>query len=73
MNEDGIGTQDNNVFDASVKSIVNKGSSKVIALEIKEHGNLLIAEVSNQFLENIQLDIGNKCRVAIDKSRIVVF
>ncbi|MDW7731105.1 MAG: ABC transporter ATP-binding protein [Methanolobus sp.] len=73
MNEDRIGTQENNIFDASVKSIVNKGSSKVIALEIKEHRNLLIAEVANQFLENTQLDIGNECRLAIDKSRIVVF
>ncbi|KXS44393.1 MAG: molybdate ABC transporter, ATP-binding protein [Methanolobus sp. T82-4] len=69
---DGTGMQDENIFDATVKSIVNKGSSKVIVLKIKEHSNLIIAEVANQFLENTKLEAGDKCRVAIDKSRVVV-
>lgn len=72
LSDEDISTREN-VFNATVKSIVNKGSSKVIALEIKEHKNLLITEVANQFFENIQLDIGSKCRVVIDRSRIVLF
>lgn len=62
-----------NVFEAIVKSIVNKGSSKVIAFELHNYRNLLTAEMGNQFFENIDLNIGNSCLVKIPRDKIVVF
>ncbi|WYM77737.1 ABC transporter ATP-binding protein [Methanolobus sp. ZRKC2] len=73
VSEDENGKLGDNTFDASVKSIVNKGSSKVIAFQIKEHRNLLIAEVANQFFEDTRLDVGDICRITLDKNKIVVF
>lgn len=63
----------NNIFSASVKSIINKGSSRMIALEMPEHQNLLIAEVPNQLLENRDLNTGDECRILIDTRKIVLF
>lgn len=65
--------KDENTFEATVKSIVNKGSSKVIAFEIHNHRSLLIAEMGNQFFESIDLNIGNLCLVKMPREKIVIF
>ncbi|WP_406660489.1 ABC transporter ATP-binding protein [Methanolobus sp. ZRKC3] len=62
-----------NTFHASVKSIVNKGASKVLALEIAEHKKFLMAEIANQFFEDMDIKAGNKCLVRIEKNKIVIF
>jgi molybdate transport system ATP-binding protein len=64
---------DENTFHAYVKSVVNKGSSKTLALEIKEHSNLMTAEISDQFFENLSLKEDDKCLVRIERDRIVLF
>ena len=62
-----------NTFHACVKSVVNKGASRVLALEIKEHKNMLITEIANQFFEDVDLKTGDECLVRIEKGRIVIF
>jgi molybdate transport system ATP-binding protein len=62
-----------NTYQACVKSVVNKGASRVLALEIEEHENLLIAEIANQLFEDVDLKAGDKCLAMIEKSRIVIF
>ncbi|WP_321430053.1 ABC transporter ATP-binding protein [uncultured Methanolobus sp.] len=62
-----------NTFQACVKSIVNKGSSKALALEVKEQGNYLIAELGNQSFESMNLKIEDDCLVRIERDRIVLF
>jgi molybdate transport system ATP-binding protein len=66
-------TTDENTFKAIVKSIVNKGSSKVIAFELCSHQNILMAEMGNQMFENIDLSIGNSCLARMERKKIVVF
>ncbi len=65
--------KDENTFEATVKSIVNKGSSKVIAFELHDHRNLLTAEMGNQFFENTDFKIGNSFLVKMPREKIVVF
>jgi molybdate transport system ATP-binding protein len=65
--------KDENTLHACVKSMVNKGSSKTLALEIKEHENLMIAEISDQFFENLNLKEDDRCLVRIERDRIVLF
>jgi molybdate transport system ATP-binding protein len=62
-----------NTFHACVKSMVNKGSTKTLALEIKEHNNLMIAEISDQFFESLNLKENDRCLVRIERDRIVLF
>lgn len=62
-----------NTFTANVKSIVNKGASKILALEIAEHEKILIAELANQFFEDMNLKVGDDCFARIEKSKIVIF
>lgn len=62
-----------NTFHACVKSVVNKGASRVLALEIEEHENVLIAELANQFFEDMNLKVGDDCFARIEKSKIVIF
>lgn len=62
-----------NTFRARVKSMVNKGSSKVLALEVKEQSNYLIAELGNQSFENMDLKAEDDCLVRIERDRIVLF
>ncbi len=62
-----------NTIPATVKSIVNKGASKVLALKIAEHRNLLIAELANQFFEDFDIKVGDECLVKIVKGKIVIF
>ncbi|WMW21563.1 ABC transporter ATP-binding protein [Methanolobus mangrovi] len=62
-----------NTFHACVKSVVNKGASRVLALEIKEHKNMLIAEIANQFFEDVNFKAGDECLARIEKGRIVIF
>ncbi|MEZ5335605.1 MAG: ABC transporter ATP-binding protein [Methanolobus sp.] len=66
-------TNEENTFPACVKSIVNKGSSKALALETKEHSKLMIAEIGNQSFENMNLKIGDDCLILIERDRIVLF
>ncbi|WP_340820191.1 ABC transporter ATP-binding protein [Methanolobus sp. WCC4] len=66
-------TINENVFPAIVKSIVNKGSSKVLALKVKEHSELLIAEIGNQSFEGLELKTEDECLVSMERDRIVLF
>ncbi|AFV23749.1 molybdate ABC transporter, ATP-binding protein [Methanolobus psychrophilus R15] len=71
--EDETDPLEENVFSASVKSIVNKGASKLIYIDIGHHQNLLIAETSNQTFEKLHLEAGDACKVKLDKRKIAVF
>jgi molybdate transport system ATP-binding protein len=71
--KDGTGTQEDNVFRASVKSIVNKGASKLIYFDIGQYHTLLIAETSNLSFEELHLETGDACMVKLDKRKIAVF
>ena len=62
-----------NTFSSHVKSMVNKGSSKVLALEIKEHTRLLMVEIADQFFENLNLEEEDECLIRIERDRIVLF
>ncbi|SFM67725.1 ABC transporter ATP-binding protein [Methanolobus profundi] len=66
-------SSEENTFPALVKSIVNKGSSKVLALSVKEHSKLLIAEIGNQSFENMDIKTEDECLIRIERDRIVLF
>jgi len=62
-----------NTFRARLMSIVNKGSSKVLALEIRGENNILSAEIGNQSFEDMDVKAGDDCLVRIERDRIVLF
>ena len=61
-----------NIFHAHIRSIVNKGTSKVLALEIAEHPQLIMAEATCRFLDKMQLDTGDSCHIEMEMSSIVL-
>lgn len=71
--EDAAGTPEENLFRASVRSIVNKGASKLIYFDIGQYHTLLIAETSNLSFEELRLETGDACMVKLDKRKIAVF
>ncbi len=65
--------QGENLFHAHVKSVVNKGASKVLVLKIAEHRRLLMAEIANHPFEEMEIETGDECLAKIQRNKIVIF
>ncbi|MDG6244221.1 MAG: ABC transporter ATP-binding protein [Methanolobus sp.] len=66
-------TEGENLFRAHIKSIMNKGASKVLTLEIAEHRRFLIAEIANHSFEEMEITTGDECLASIQRTKIVMF
>lgn len=65
--------RDKNCFDGKIVSIVNKGASKLIAIELDTDGKLLLAEVSNRVFEELDLCQRSKCKVTFAPKDVLLF
>ena len=65
--------QRKNLFPAIITSIVNKGASSLVSVEIIDKGIMLVAEVANNTFNDLMKKVGDKCIVQIKKKGIVVF
>ncbi|TFH42572.1 MAG: ABC transporter ATP-binding protein [ANME-2 cluster archaeon] len=62
-----------NVFAGVIKSIANKGASKLVSLRLNECSSLLVAEITNHELSALELSVGDVCMVWLEMSDIVIF
>ena len=62
-----------NLFYGVVQDIVNKGSSRVMSLKLKESGAIVNIEVANNVFESLKIGAGDECVVKIRASKMIVF
>ncbi|WP_440952133.1 ABC transporter ATP-binding protein [Methanococcoides sp. FTZ1] len=65
--------QRRNLFPAIITSIVNKGASSLVSVEIVGKEIMLVAEIANNTFNDLMKNVGDKCVVQIKKKGIVVF
>ncbi len=62
-----------NLLEGSIKNIVNKGTSRIMALKLKESGAYLNVEVTNQIFDSLKIDTEDEYLVRIKPSDMIVF
>ncbi|MBE0523906.1 MAG: ABC transporter ATP-binding protein [Methanosarcinales archaeon] len=62
-----------NVFSGVIRSIANKGASRLVSLKLNGCSLLLVAEITNHVLSALELSVGDDCMVLLEMSDIVMF
>ena len=62
-----------NWFEAVIRNVVNKGTSRLVSLEANGSEAMLMAEVANHEFDTLKLGVGDECMVLLEKDHIVVF
>ena len=62
-----------NLLDGVVRNFVNKGTSWIMSLKLKDSGAVLNVEVTNHTFDSLKLGSGDECMVRIRTSDMIVF
>jgi molybdate transport system ATP-binding protein len=62
-----------NIFKGTVTTVVNKGASKMVAVELEKDKKPIILEVSNRIFEELEPQPGSQCLVKIDPENLLIF
>jgi molybdate transport system ATP-binding protein len=62
-----------NLLDGVVRNFVNKGTSWIMSLKLKDSGDVLNVEVTNHIFDSLKLGSGDECIVRIRTSDMIVF
>lgn len=62
-----------NLFDGVVRNFVNKGTSWIMSMKLKDSGAVLNVEVTNHIFDSLKLGSGDECMVRIRTSDMIVF
>lgn len=62
-----------NLLNGVIRNVVNKGSSRVISMRLKESEAILNVEVTNHIFDSLKIDTGDECMVRIRTSDMIVF
>ncbi len=62
-----------NLLDGVIRKVVNKGSSRIMSLKLKESGAFLKVEVANHVFDSLKIGAGDECMVRIRTSDMIVF
>jgi molybdate transport system ATP-binding protein len=62
-----------NLLGGVIRNVVNKGSSRIMSLKLKESGTFLNVEVTNHIFDSLKIDTGDECMVRIRPSDMIVF
>jgi len=62
-----------NLLGGIIRNVVNKGSSRIMSLKLKESGAFLNVEVTNHIFDSLKIDTGDECMVRIRPSDMIVF
>ncbi len=65
--------QNENLYLASINSIINKGPKKRITLKLVKHNKILNVEVPAQFVDPLKLHASDSCLVKLEMSKVVAF
>jgi molybdate transport system ATP-binding protein len=62
-----------NLFDGVIMNVVNKGTSSIMSLILKESEDVLKVEVANQVFDSLKIGTGDECMVRLRSSDMIVF
>ncbi|RNI14052.1 ABC transporter ATP-binding protein [Methanohalophilus sp. RSK] len=62
-----------NVFSTNVRSVVNRGASRVVAVDIPDGRSVLLSEMDNRTFGKLDIGPGSECLVEIDPRDVLVF
>lgn len=62
-----------NLLDGVIRNVVNKGSSRIMSLKLKDSGAVLNVEVMNHIFDSLKVGSGDECMVRIRPSDMIVF
>lgn len=62
-----------NTFKGTVMTVVNKGASKMVTVELDIDKKMILAEISNRVFEELELQPGSECLVKIEPENLLIF
>jgi molybdate transport system ATP-binding protein len=62
-----------NLFNGVIRNVVNKGTSRIMSLKLKDSGSILNVEVTNHIFDSLNMGSGDECMVRIRTSDMIVF
>ena len=62
-----------NLFDGTIMNVVNKGTSRIMSLILKNSEDVLKVEVANHVFDSLKIGAGDECMVRIRTSDMIVF
>lgn len=62
-----------NLFNGIIMNVVNKGTSRIMSLILKESEDVLKVEVANYAFDSLKLETGDECMVRLRASDMIVF
>jgi molybdate transport system ATP-binding protein len=62
-----------NLLNGVIRNIVNKGTSRIMSLNLKDGGTILNVEVTNHVFDSLKIGTGDECMVRIRTSDMIVF
>lgn len=62
-----------NTVKGTVMTVVNKGTSKMVAVELDTDKKIILAEISNRVFEELELQPGSECLVKIKPENLLIF
>jgi molybdate transport system ATP-binding protein len=62
-----------NLLDGVIRNVVNKGTSRIMSMKLKDSGAVLNVEVTNHIFDSLKIGTGDECMVRIRTSDMIVF
>ncbi|HII03064.1 TPA: ABC transporter ATP-binding protein [Methanosarcinaceae archaeon] len=62
-----------NLFDGTIMNVVNKGTSRIMSLILKDSEDVLKVEVANHVFDSLKIEAGDECMVRVRTSDMIVF
>lgn len=62
-----------NIFKGTIMTIVNKGASKMVAVELETDRIKIFVEISNRASEELELQPGSECLVKVEPENLLIF
>jgi molybdate transport system ATP-binding protein len=62
-----------NLFDGVIMNVVNKGTSRIMSLILKDSEDVLKVEVANHIFDSLKIGTGDECMVRLRTSDMIVF
>ncbi|HWR24716.1 MAG TPA: ABC transporter ATP-binding protein [Methanosarcina sp.] len=62
-----------NLLGGVIRNVVNKGTSRIMSMKLKDSGALLNVEVTNHIFDSLKIGLGDECMVRIRTSDMIIF
>lgn len=62
-----------NTFKGTIATVVNKGASKMMAIELDGDNKMILIEISNRVSEELKLQPGSQCLIKIKPENLLIF